>query len=94
MPLETASLTIAALAHDVGHPGFSNQYLIKSKHRTAILYNDQSPLENMHCATLYEIVRNKKLDVFKGLDSQQWRAVRKVIITSILGTDMVHHFST
>ena len=94
MPLETASLTIASLAHDVGHPGLSNQFLIKTKHETAILYNDQSPLENMHCATLYEIVRDSKVDVFKGLDGHQWRAVRKVIISSILGTDMVHHFST
>ena len=94
MPLETASLTIAALAHDVGHPGLSNQFLIKSKHETAILYNDQSPLENMHCATLYEIIRNSKVDVFKGLDASQWRAVRQVIIASILATDMVHHFST
>jgi len=48
----------------------------------------------MHCAALYDIVRQTKLNVFKGLDNTQWRAVRKIIIGAILGTDMVHHFST
>ena len=92
MPLETFSLLVSAIAHDVGHPGFSNPYLVKTKHELAILHNDQSPLENMHCATLYEVVGDSKFDVFSGLAPDQWRAVRKIVISAILGTDMIHHF--
>jgi cAMP-specific phosphodiesterase 4 len=92
MPLETFSLLVSAVAHDVGHPGFSNPYLVKTKHELAIVHNDQSPLENMHCATLYEVVGNAKYDIFQGLETDQWRAVRKIVISAILGTDMIHHF--
>ena len=31
-------------------------------------------------------------NIFGGMSETQWREVRKVIITSILGTDMAHHF--
>ncbi|GMI11599.1 hypothetical protein TrRE_jg133, partial [Triparma retinervis] len=91
-PLETMSLLVAALAHDVGHPGLSNGFLIKSKHSLAILHNDQSPLENMHCASLYEIVGKAEYDIFEGLTPQDWRTCRKIMISAILGTDMIHHF--
>ena len=32
---------IAAAAHDVGHPGFSNQYMSATQSPLAILYNDK-----------------------------------------------------
>lgn len=91
-PLETMSLLVAAVAHDVGHPGLSNGFLIKTKHSLAILHNDQSPLENMHCASLYEIVGKPEFDIFEGLNAQDWRTCRKIMISAILGTDMIHHF--
>ena len=92
VPLETFSVLIAALAHDVGHPGVSNAYLVKTRNELAIIHNDQSPLENMHVATLYQIVSRPGLNIFEGLDPDQWRAMRKLIISAILGTDMIHHF--
>ena len=91
-PIETFSLLTSAIAHDLGHPGLSNSFLIKTKHDLAILHNDQSPLENMHCATLYEILNQSKYNVFSALEIDSWRSMRKIIISAILGTDMVHHF--
>jgi hypothetical protein len=90
--LEMFASLIAALAHDVGHPGVNNLYLVKSRNELALRHNDRSPLENMHCSVLYEIVSKDKTNVFSGLKDQQWRDVRKIILTSILGTDMSHHF--
>ena len=55
-PLEIFSTLIGALAHDVGHPGLNNLFLIKSKHPLALAHNDKSPLENMHCVALYEVL--------------------------------------
>ena len=54
-PLEIFSTLIGALAHDVGHPGLNNLFLVKSKHPLALTYNDKSPLENMHTSVLYEV---------------------------------------
>jgi hypothetical protein len=86
------SLLTAAFAHDVGHLGVNNVYLVKAKHKLAIRHNDKSPLENMHCAVLYEILGNKDTNIFSGLNDADWRESRKIIITCILGTDMSHHF--
>lgn len=47
---------VAALGHDVGHPGYTNRYLIFSRNPIAITYNDKSPLENMHASTLFSIM--------------------------------------
>lgn len=90
--LELYSIMVAALAHDVGHPGLNNAFLVKSKHELALRHNDKSPLENMHCAVLYDILSKQSCNVFVGLTENDWRESRKIVITSILGTDMTHHF--
>ena len=90
--LEVFALVTAALAHDIGHPGLNNGYLIASKHKFALMHNDRSPLENMHCAVVYEIFTTPSTNILLSLDNNQWREARKIILTCILGTDMAHHF--
>jgi hypothetical protein len=90
--LEIFSMLVAAIAHDVGHPGVNNAFLVKTRHDWAMIHNDKSPLENMHCSLLYEILKKPDMDIFSGLDDVQWRESRKIILSLILGTDMAHHF--
>lgn len=89
--LEVFSLLVGALSHDVGHIGLNNAYLVKAKHELALRHNDKSPLENMHCVVLYEVLSNSETNIFKWLSESQWRESRKIIIFIILGTDMVNH---
>eukprot|EP01034_Spumella_vulgaris_P030245 gene30245-37425_t len=89
--LELFSVLIGALAHDVGHLGVNNLYLVNSKHELALIHNDQSPLENMHCSVLYQILGKSTTNIFVNLSEAQWRESRKIILTVILGTDMSHH---
>ena len=44
------SLIIAAMIHDFMHPGYNQNYLIKSQSRLALTYSDSSVLERMHLA--------------------------------------------
>jgi len=46
-PLETFSLLMAALSHDLGHPGLTNSYLINT-HSTIAKYDTVAPLEAYH----------------------------------------------
>ena len=43
------ALLLAALGHDTAHDGVSNGFHIAVGSEHARLYNDLSPLENMHC---------------------------------------------
>ena len=46
----------AALVHDFEHLGVNNDYLIKSFHPLAVMYNDISPLENHHLAAAVRVM--------------------------------------
>eukprot|EP00928_Gymnodinium_smaydae_P039535 TRINITY_DN26990_c0_g2_i1.p1 TRINITY_DN26990_c0_g2~~TRINITY_DN26990_c0_g2_i1.p1 ORF type:complete len:878 (+),score=186.71 TRINITY_DN26990_c0_g2_i1:175-2808(+) len=89
--LEQFSLLIAAVSHDLGHPGVNNGFLCEVGHDLALQYNDKSPLENMHCAKLYTIVGNPGTNVFTSLSKEQYKEARKCCIETILHTDMMVH---
>lgn len=53
--LDVLALLLAAAGHDAGHLGRSNAFEIASESPLALLYNNASPLENLHAATLLRI---------------------------------------
>ena len=58
--LEQFSLQIAAVVHDVGHPGLNSIFIIETGHELAIRYNGRSSLENIHCSKFYTITAEMK----------------------------------
>ncbi|KAL8450803.1 hypothetical protein Emed_002260 [Eimeria media] len=57
-PVEKAALAVAALAHDVGHPGRTNQFFVMCFDPLAIIYNDNAPLENFHSCLCFRILES------------------------------------
>lgn len=90
--LEQYSLLVAAIAHDLGHFGVNNPFLCDTRHELALRYNDQSPLENMHCSNLFRICALEGTDVFGGMTVAAQKDARKVCIATILKTDNAFHF--
>ncbi|KAH8055841.1 calmodulin-dependent cyclic-nucleotide phosphodiesterase [Aureococcus anophagefferens] len=82
---------LAALAHDVGHVGLTNAYLVETGHDFAVRYNDQSPLENYHVATALSIVEAKGF--WDSFDAPGKRMGRLYWIECVLATDMAHHMA-
>jgi len=89
--LDQFCLLIAAIGHDLGHPGVNNGFLSEVSHELALQYNDRSPLENMHCAKLYEITTKEDSNIFAQLDKESYKNMRKMCIETILHTDMMVH---
>ena len=90
--LETSCLILAALVHDVGHPGFNNAFLIATKSTEALLYNDQSVLENLHTAYFFKILQKPSSNILQNLDEKDYKYFRKLSIALILDTDLTKHF--
>jgi len=88
--IDQFALLVASVGHDIGHIGLNNSFLTEVQHDLAIRYNDRSPLENMHCSKLFEILAKKELNVLANAPDQ-FRDVRKTIIEVILHTDITQH---
>ncbi|KAL7749953.1 3',5'-cyclic-nucleotide phosphodiesterase [Sorochytrium milnesiophthora] len=88
--METFAAIIAAAAHDVDHPGVTNNFIVKSRHPLAVLYNDSSVLECHHASTAIAIAERRNL--FAHFSAEQCEATRKQIIELVLATDMAKHF--
>lgn len=86
-PFDALTLLISAIGHDVGHPGVNNAFLVALNAPLAQLYNDRSVLESFHCAAYSQILRRYWPKAFSD------PKMRKLMINSILATDMGLHFT-
>ncbi|XP_042234466.1 cAMP-specific 3',5'-cyclic phosphodiesterase 4C-like isoform X4 [Homarus americanus] len=91
--LEILAAIFAAAIHDVDHPGLTNQYLINSSSELALMYNDESVLENHHLAVAFKLLQNDDCDIFANLLKKQRQTLRKMVIDMVLATDMSKHMS-
>jgi hypothetical protein len=83
---------VGAAIHDFNHPGTNNQFQVAASTDLALEYNDQSVLENMHCARAFQLLRKEGYNIFAGMQPKVRQEVRAAIITMVLSTDMKYHF--
>ena len=88
--LDLLSIFISALGHDIGHPGFTNTFQINDSTDIAITYNDISVLENFHSSTLFKTIRKTETNIFEKLSTNDYKIIRKKMISEILATDMAN----
>ncbi|XP_069623207.1 3',5'-cyclic-AMP phosphodiesterase 4A isoform X3 [Ranitomeya imitator] len=91
--LEILAALFAAAIHDVDHPGVSNQFLINTNSELALMYNDESVLENHHLAVGFKLLQEENCDIFQNLTKRQRQMMRKMVIDMVLATDMSKHMS-
>ena len=89
--LDLLSIFIAALGHDIAHPGLTNNFQINASTELAITYNDASCLENYHCSKLFSILKKDETNIFEKLSTNDYKDIRKRMISEILSTDMSNH---
>lgn len=96
-PMELFALLIAAVVHDVGHPGMNNSYQVSSKSECALIYNDKSVLENMHASRAFRLImgeqKDTKCDLLASFTDEQTKKFRDIVIKTVLSTDMTKHFA-
>ncbi|XP_050502587.1 cAMP-specific 3',5'-cyclic phosphodiesterase isoform X2 [Diabrotica virgifera virgifera] len=92
-PLEVTAALFAACIHDVDHPGLTNQFLINSSSELALMYNDESVLENHHLAVAFKLLSNDGCDIFCNMTKKQRQTLRKMVIDMVLSTDMSKHMT-
>lgn len=99
---ELFSFLVAAMCHDLSHPGTNNMFQIDSQSKIALKYNDVSVLENFHIGVTFELLsKDKYAEMFPKIsdeddvtDDQKDVEIldailfRKIVIQTILATDL------
>lgn len=65
--IDKLTMILAAIGHDVKHPGVANPYLIKSNSPIALTVNDASVLENYHCYTFLNLMQRSEFEFLEKL---------------------------
>ncbi|XP_076305123.1 high affinity cAMP-specific and IBMX-insensitive 3',5'-cyclic phosphodiesterase 8B-like isoform X2 [Tachypleus tridentatus] len=92
-PLDEVISLIAAVVHDVNHPGKNSAFLCNTRDELAILYNDLSVLESHHAARAFRLtLSDKNVNILQKLDKDTYQFVRESIIDMVLATEMSKHF--
>nr|BCL77501.1 bifunctional adenylyl cyclase/cAMP phosphodiesterase [Anthoceros agrestis] len=90
--IEIFSIVLAALCHDVDHPGLTNSFLITTYDPLALRYNDISVLENHHASTTFlTIWSDENVDILSSFYEEEKKKIRKIVLSLILATDMDQH---
>jgi len=91
--VDEATCLLAAVIHDVDHPGKNSAFLCNSGSELANLYNDISVLENHHAAFGFKLtMSDERVNIFQNLDRDSFKLIRQGIIDLVLATDMSKHF--
>ncbi|KAJ3560315.1 hypothetical protein NP233_g10918 [Leucocoprinus birnbaumii] len=89
-PHEIFALYLAAIGHDVGHPGFNNPFMKNADTPLSQVYDNQSALEQMHSYMLFMAMRQYGLGSLLD-DPKSGFLFRKILKSSVLATDMGVH---
>ena len=90
-PIEQLALILAAVVHDLGHPGVNNDFLIKIGSDAAFYHNDQSVNENVHLTNAFSLLRDDDKNILANLTQRDAATLRELIIGMVLATDMARH---
>ncbi|TDH66040.1 hypothetical protein CCR75_004887 [Bremia lactucae] len=78
---------LAAIVHDVGHTSYSNNFHITVNDDLALQYVYRSPLEHMHCALAFQLMKDPQCNILQGLTKIEQHEVRHLITDMVLATD-------
>lgn len=87
------AMLFAAAIHDAEHTGTTNDFHVSTRSPLAILYNDQSVLENHHLSVTWDILKTPDCNILSKLDTSEETYFRELVQEMVLATDMSLHFS-
>jgi len=90
--MEAAVLLISSMVHDTDHPGVNNLYLVATRDRLALRYNDKSVLENHHIAVAFNtMLKSRDTCIYEKFSNEQFKQYREYMIDLVLATDNANH---
>jgi len=89
--LDMLSSIMAAVAHDVGHDGNTNEFHVNVWSTLAQKYNNVAPLENHHAALSTQLLGEEENNWLKSFEIEDRFYIRSLYIRLILSTQSQQH---
>ena len=89
-PRDTFAVLFAAAIKNVDHPGFNASFLVRTRHKLALLYSNQAVLEMHHLAVSMQLVF-ERFKLFDQLLEEDITALHHTIVDLVLASDMQKH---
>lgn len=77
--LELFAMVLAAILHDVAHPGLSNSFLSRTQDEQALMYNDQSSNEALSLSIGFKILQAPECNMFINMSREDYFYVRRCV---------------
>lgn len=91
--MERFALFSGALIAHCGHPGFTNEFLVKTRHPRALRYNDLAIVQNHTLAFTAERLRDPENNFMIQWEREQVDWYRQQLVKLILKLDIQKHFN-
>ncbi|XP_054152985.1 high affinity cAMP-specific 3',5'-cyclic phosphodiesterase 7A-like [Oppia nitens] len=85
-PMEAMCALLAAVCHDLDHPGVNQHFLIATKSHLAALYKNFSVLESHHWRFAMSCFHESQ--IFEHFSAKQWQQIESIVKLLILATDI------
>lgn len=90
--LERFAIILASAVHDLGHPGVNNVFLVKTRDKQALTYNDRSVNENMHASLAFTLaLEHDDLNLFRRFSTAEYEQVTVNLSCVHAGTSELLH---
>eukprot|EP01135_Chromosphaera_perkinsii_P002662 Nk52_evm30s226 gene=Nk52_evmTU30s226 len=90
-PHEIFGCLLAAIIHDLDHPGVTNAFLVNTESPLCLLHGKESVLENHHCGASSNILKQDGLNIFAHMDGKDSGYIIDIVHQLVLATDMARH---
>ena len=91
--IDILALLLAAICHDLDHPGNNNAFEVATGSALAVTYADDTVLERHHCSSALKLLNAPEHDFLENLSPCDKARLKKTMTASIMATDMSQHFS-
>jgi len=90
-PTDILLVFVAALCHDIDHPGNNNNFETKKKSWLSIRYSDDAILERHALSITYVLLDDIETSILTGMSPEDIVTFRHQLRAAIISTDMKHH---
>lgn len=92
MPLHMFTLFFGCMTMYLEYPGLSNEFLVSVKHPRAVRYNDKAVNQSYSLSLTFSNLADPELNFLIHVPKEMQETFRKLLIATVLKTDLSQHF--